>query len=255
MKKLSFSLFALLFSFSVMATGGNDKDSKKDQNPGNTYNALSQSSPEKTAASPNFPGGLVLDLGFNFLTDEPEDMELNFFGSKIFNIYYMYEIQLGNSHFSFNPGIGVGLEKYRFDKDVTLASENGETVIVPLTEEWDVKNSKLAVNYFDIPLELRFHLNKDNFRKSFKIGVGGKVGVLFDSHSKIKYETDGDKKIIKSKEQFGLSRFRYGVLGRIGIGSFSLFYYQELSTLFKDGEGPEDTTTAPFKIGISLYAF
>src|SRR5699024_5290101 len=100
------------------------------------------------------------------------------------------------------------LEKYRFDKDVTLASANGETAIVPLTEEWDVKNSKLAVNYFDIPLELRFHLNKDNFRKSFKIGVGGKVGVLFDSHTKIKYETEGDKKIIKSKEQFGLNRFR-----------------------------------------------
>lgn len=251
MKKLTLSIFTFFIVFSAMASGG--KDQKVQQAPTNT---LAVQSPSQNApASPNFPGSLVFDFGFNFLNDEPEDMKLNFFGSKIFNLYYMYEIRLGNSAFSFNPGLGIGLEKYRFDKDVTLASNNEGTAIVPLSEDWDVKRSKLAANYVDIPIEFRFHANKDNFRKSFKVGIGAKAGILFDSHSKIKYKENGETKTLKSKESFDLSKFRYGVQGRIGIGSFSVFYYHELSTLFKDGKGPEGTDASPFKVGISLYAF
>lgn len=239
--------------FSAMASGGNNKKSNKNQGVESIHNSFSQAATKKAAASPNLPGSLVFDLGFNFLTDEPDNMKLNFFGSKIFNIYYMYEIRLGSSAFSFNPGLGVGLEKYRFDKDISLRPTTEGTELFAL--EGDIKNSKLAANYLDIPLEIRFHTNKNNFRKSFKVGIGGKVGVLFDSHTKIKYKENGDTKISKEKEQFDLSRFRYGVQGRIGIGSFSFFYYQELSTLFKNGKGPENTETAPFKVGISLYIF
>lgn len=252
MKKLTLSIFTFFIVLSAMATGGKEQKAHN-QAPTNTLTV--QSTSQNAPASPNFPGSLVFDFGFNFLNDAPEDMKLNFFGSKIFNLYYMYEIRLGNSAFSFNPGLGVGLEKYRFDKDVTLASTNEGTAIVPLSENWDVKKSKLAANYVDIPIEFRFHANKNNFRKSFKVGIGAKAGILFNSHSKIKYKENGDTKTLKSKEPFDLSRFRYGVQGRIGIGGFSVFYYHELSSLFKDGKGPEGTDASPYKVGISLYAF
>ena len=252
MKKLTLSIFTFFIVLSAIASGGENPKTLK-QAP--KHNVSTQATTQNAPASPNFPGSLVFDLGFNFLNDEPEDMKLNFFGSKIFNVYYMYEIRLGNSAFSFNPGLGLGLEKCRFDKNVTLATNNEGTAIVPLSEDWDVKRSKLAANYVDIPIELRFHANKDNFRKSFKVGIGAKAGILFNSHSKIRYKEDGDNKTLKSKEPFNLNRFRYGVQGRIGIGSFSVFYYQELSSLFKDGKGPEGTDASPFKVGISLYAF
>ena len=253
MKKLILSVFALSFALSVYATGGDEKGNKNPEN--TTPHTVTQATPPKTAASPDFPGSLVFDLGFNFLTDAPEDMDLSFFGSKIFNIYYMYEIQLGSSAFTFNPGFGVGLEKYKFDNDVTLAMTDEGTVLTATPDEWNIKKSKLAANYFDVPLELTFHANKENFRKSFKVGVGVKGGILFDSHTKIRYKENGDAKILKSKEDFDLSRFRYGALGRIGIGGFSLFYYQELSELFKDGKGPEGTGTSPFKVGLSFNIF
>ena len=255
MKKLTLSIFSLLITFSLFASGGDEKDKTGNERTDSPKNILSTSSTTQSGASPDFPGSLVIEFGFNFLSDNPDQMELGFFGSKAFNVYYMYEFRLGNSAFSFNPGFGVGLEKYSFDNDVTLGLGENGTVMSPLPEDWDVKKTKLAANYFDIPLELRFHLNKDNFRKSFKIGIGGKAGVLFDAHTKVKYELDGDTKIIKDKESFDLSRFRYGVQGRIGIGGFNLFYYQELSELFKDGKGPEATTASPFKIGLSLAIF
>ena len=239
-----------------MASGGNDNGDSLINSNDNISSDLAIEKTAQSGASPDFPGSLVVEFGFNFLNDHPEEMELGFFGSKAFNVYYMYEFQLGNSPFSFNPGFGIGLEKYAFDKDVTLGrSAEGAVVLNDLPETWDVKKTKLAANYFDIPLELRFHLNKNNFRKSFKIAVGGKAGILFDGHTKVKYKSDGETKIIKEKESFELSRFRYGVQGRIGIGGFSLFYYQELSELFKDGKGPEATAATPFKVGLSLALF
>lgn len=255
MKKLTLSIFSLFFAFSLMASGGGEKDSKNNKSDGNVNSLLSVSGIKQDGASPDFPGSLVLEFGFNFLNDYPDEMELGFFGSKAFNVYYMYEFRIGNSPISFNPGFGLGLEKYSFDNNITLNMAEGGTEIVELSDTWDVKKTKLAANYFDIPLELRFHLNKDNFRKSFKIGIGGKAGILFASHTKVKYEENGDNKILKAKESFDLSRFRYGVQGRIGIGGFSLFYYQELSELFKDGKGPEATAATPFKIGLAFHAF
>lgn len=255
MKKITLSIFSLFLTFSLMASGGGEKDNINNKSDNNVKSPFSMSNTSETGASPDFPGSLVLEFGFNFLNDNPDDLNLGFFGSKAFNVYYMYEFQLGNSNFTFNPGFGLGLEKYDFDKNVTLEMAEGGTEIVELPETWNVKKTKLAANYFDIPLELRFHLNKNNLRKSFKIGIGGKAGVLFDAHTKVKYKEDGDNKIVKDKESFDLSRFRYGVQGRIGIGSFSLFYYQELSELFKDGKGPEATTATPFKVGIAFHVF
>src|SRR5690606_41302549 len=106
-------------------------------------------------ASPTFPGSLVFAFGFNFHNDAPEDMKLNFFGSKIFNLYYMYEIRLGNSAFSSNPGLGVGLEKYRFDKDATLASTNEGTAIVPLRDRKSTRlnSSHVKISYAGLCLK------------------------------------------------------------------------------------------------------
>lgn len=261
MKKLIPFIFILLFSFSSLASGGDDNiekpDKKNSLNIGTSVLSLNQQ--KKTQASPNVPGSLVVEFGFNFLVDEPTSMDLSLIGSKTVNIYYMYEMRLGNSNFSFHPGLGVGLEKYRFDNDnLTLFMNDGNTQMVGVDTLYGfggAKNSKLAANYVDIPLELRFNFNKDDFRKSFKIGIGGKVGILFDSHTKVKYEANGDNKKFKSKESFDLSRIRYGVQGRIGIGGFGLYYYQELSEMFKDGRGPEGTAATSFTVGLSLNIF
>lgn len=247
MKSVAALFFCLIFSHTLLASGGN----------GGPEGLRGLTRVNKTNASPDFPGTLQIDFGFNFLQDEPDQMELSLWGSKIINLYYMYEIQLGTSRFTFNPGFGVGLEKYAFDNDVSLSNipDSSQIQIISLEGLGEIKKSKLAASYFDIPLELRFHLNKNDFKKSFKVAVGGKVGVLFASHTKIKFEEDSETKKLKDKERFELNRFRYGVHGRIGIGGFSVFYYQELSELFSDGSGPEATGATAFKVGVSFGAF
>ena len=210
------------------------------------------------ASAPDLPGALRVQVGFNFLADHPDNMNLGFWGSKSFNAYYLYSVRLGESAFSFHPGFGIGTDKYSFDDNVTLVRDlNGDISVEPLevTEYGEVKKTKLAANYFEVPLELRFHVNKDNFKKSAKISIGGKVGVLMSSHTKIKYEHLGEKQKLKAKDNYNLSTFRYGLQGSIGIAGIAAYFYYGLNDLFKKDKGPEGTATSQIQTGITISIF
>lgn len=242
MKKLSLLFFTSFFAFTVFANGTGPENGKK------------TGGDQATAARPDFPGTLKLDIGFNFLSGAPESMELNWWGSKSVDIYYMYDIPIANSRFTFNPGIGLGLEKYRFENAVTLAATPEGTVVNPI-EGVEVQKSKLAANYLDIPLEVKFHFSKNNPERGLKLAVGGKIGVLYGSHMKVKFDEGGETKKLKQKESFGLNPIRYGATARLGLGSFNLFYYHGFSELFESGEAPEGAAITPYKFGLSITLF
>jgi len=213
----------------------------------------------QTASAPDLPGALRVQVGFNFLLDHPDDMALGFWGSKSFNAYYLYSVRLGESAFTLHPGFGIGTDKFSFDENVTLVRGlNGDITIEPLetTEYGEVNKTKLATTYFEVPLELRFHFNKDNMRKTGKISIGGKVGVLMSSHTKIKFEHLGEKQKLKAKDNYNLNRFRYGLQGSVGIAGVAAYFYYGLNKLFEKDEGPEETlNTSQMQAGIAISVF
>ena len=111
------------------------------------------------------------------------------------------------------------------------------------------------MNYIDIPLELRWRLKKYDPKRSLTVTLGGKVGYLFDSKTKVKYDEDGETKKTKQKEKFELSSLRYGAYAKVGFGGFTAFYYYSLSDLFKKDKGPMGTTMYPMTFGLSLALF
>ena len=165
-----------------------------------------------------------------------------------------YDMPIGESKFSFHPGLGVGFESYAFSENVTLAYAPGaDSVSIvdldgPVYESVD--KSKLITHYVDIPLEFRFY-SKENYR-GFMAAVGAKVGYLFSSYTKIKYETEGEARTSKLRQDFNLNRLRYGVSARLGFRGFNLHGQYMLSDLFKSGGGPE---TNNFKVGLSIALF
>lgn len=208
------------------------------------------------ASTPDLPGALRVELGFNFLTDNPEDMSTGFWGSKSFNVHYLYSVRFGQSAFSFNPGFGLGTDKFSFEENVTLMrNQDGSISIEPLVEFDEIKRTKLATTYFEVPLELRYHFNKDNFKKSIKLSVGGKVGILMSSHTKINYSQYGEDQKLKTKDNFNLSRFRYGLQGSLGIAGISAYFYYALNDMFEKDKGPEATQTSQMQAGIAISVF
>jgi hypothetical protein len=228
-----------------------------------TFAQAQVSTVEKKKGRPNIPGTFAIDFGFN-IPSEKEGFNTNFFGSRTLNIYYYWDHQIGKSNFSVHPGIGFGLERYKFSNDKTLGyipgpSSDYDTLrMVPVTSvitPSSIKKTGLITNYIDIPLEVRFNSNPDDPGRSFKVSLGFKFGVLYDSFTKIKYRQDSETKKLKDKQNYNLNPIRYGVLFRIGAGSFSAFANYTLSPLFKDGEGPDGAKINNFTVGLTLAAF
>ncbi len=88
---------------------------------GISFTALSQNEvPKKISARPDIPGTFALELGFNFDLSAPDNFSLGFYGSRTVNVYYQYDFRILNSSFSFVPGIGLSLERFKFTNDNTI---------------------------------------------------------------------------------------------------------------------------------------
>ena len=207
-------------------------------------------------AEPDLPGTLTIDFGFNFLQNAPDNLNLKFWPSKGVGIYYLYDMPIGESKFSFHPGLGVGFESYAFSQNVSLTYAPGDDSVSIVDLDADVyetvDKSKLVTHYVDVPLEFRFY-SKENYR-GFMVGLGAKVGYLFSSYTKVKYQNEGEGFTQKQKQDpdFNLNRLRYGVSARLGFRGFNLHGQYMLSDLFKSGGGPEVNN---YKVGLSIALF
>lgn len=215
----------------------------------------------KRSGRPDLPGTFVLELGLNRTNGAPSRFNNGFWGSRTLNIYYQYDIRILHSKFFFVPGVGFSLERFKF-KDQSILAYNGDSLAIIKPADLGlsgVKKSQLITNYFEIPVEICFRTRPDDPARSFKISVGGRVGYLFDSFTKVKYKSDGEVKKYKDKQDFQLTKFRYGVSGRIGIGNVSLFGYYNLTPLFESGKGPvqagKTSDMSTVTIGLSLASF
>ena len=209
---------------------------------------------------PNLPGHLLLDYGFNQMLNAPLNGDLKFVGSRSINIAYLYELPLGNSPFTFNPGLGVSNERFSFSKRVSLATNPDSTSIATIEDIFtgrtvSPEKSFFANTYLDMPLEFRFYSNKNDTKRSLMVALGGKLGYRVDTMTKIKFTEDGETKKVKYKEDFHMSDLRYGAYLRVGIGGFNAWYYHSFNTLFDSGKGPGQVDTTPISFGISLEVF
>ena len=220
--------------------------------------------PTKKSVRPDIPGVFTVDFGFNRAMSAPVDFDLYFWGSRTVNVYYQYELRIAKSQLSLVPGIGLSLERFRFKDGYSIDYTNSSHTTVTMLSPSDrgipnVKKAMLITNYIDVPVELRFTLKPDDPSRSFKIGVGGRIGYMYDSFNKIKYKEDGETKMLKDKQNYHLNRVRYGLMGRIGVGGFSFFGYYNLSPLFEKGDGLQTNNVSndfnTFTVGISVSNF
>lgn len=216
------------------------------------------------AQRPDLPGALLVDIGLNSWSSAPNNISLNGFQSKTVNLTYYYDIPLGKNGLTFTPGIGLSFEKYSIENNFTFTSSinNSGVRSVSATDLTTILDnptafgkSKLGLNYFDIPLEIRYYSSKNQYNRGFRAALGVKGGVLYSSFVKYRFEdATGDKRLVKDRQELGFNRFRYGVQGRVGFGGFSLFGFYELSNKWDiEPAGGADTKT--LTIGISLTGF
>jgi len=246
MKRLTLILFAVLISSNLLA-----QERERVRTP--------------IGGRPDVTGDLFIDFGLGILNNRPEDLSTRILANRTFNIYYQRPIHIGqNTGLTFNPGIGLGLDKLSFRHNRMLINNPelgpNSSQLVNIRdvygEDININSHTHALNYIDIPLEFRYHLNKNDYSKGFRLAVGGKIGFLYDSHSKVSYEDQaGLSRTVKDKQSFGFSPIRYGVYTRIGFSGFNVWSYYGLNSVWRSGQGPFGTEANQFNFGISVALF
>lgn len=210
---------------------------------------------EQKTGRPNIPGTLQFDYGYSFSIAN-DSVPFKVGGNRTFNAYYYQNFKIGSTKFSFHPGIGLGLDRYKLDEDsVNIISTNIDGAFFDKVEEIDLKKSMFVSNYIDLPIEFRFNSNPNDPRRSFKVALGGKIGIPFQQKSKLKFIENNKTVYLKEVNDFHLSPIRYSTYLRIGGADYYAFVNYSLSPLFKENEGPGGIKINMMTVGFSFNGF
>jgi len=215
---------------------------------------------------PDIKGDLFIELGFNSLNNRPDELQTKFFLSRTFNMYYQYPVNIAgdNSGFTFNPGIGINTDRMAFNNDKTLFNnpeigpQSSELLEITSVygDDISIRTNTVSASYFEIPLEFRYHFNKNNYGRSMRVALGGKVGYLFQAQTKIAYtDSNGLDRKIKDRQSFGFNPLKYGIYARFGFSGFNLWGYYGLNRVFLKGNGPFQTEATQINFGVSVALF
>jgi hypothetical protein len=203
------------------------------------------------------------------------------------NAYYMYDIPIGKSNFSFAMGAGISCHNLYCDawpvKETAVDSSSafgyvftGNTIFQKIPSsiggvETGYKNNKITAVFIDIPLEFRFRTKNEG--QKWKFSLGFKAGYLLSSHVKYRgdditynypsYNNDTPDKLwslnsdqtIKSKfyKVPNIESYRMGPTIRVGWGWVNLSAFYSLTTLFKKTEKSYDMY--PISVAITITPF
>ena len=99
---------------------------------------------------PDIPGDLMVDVGFDLLSDYPDSLKTDVWPSKSANISYNKRRAL-NDNFSFYYGIGLGLNRIGLGDSATLMN-NDSVTFVAIPDGFEYEKNKLAIAYVDVPV-------------------------------------------------------------------------------------------------------
>jgi len=203
-----------------------------------------------------------MDLGLNALVDKGSTPntngvtpELRPFGSRYVSLYWQYAQRLGGKRSPLYLLLGpeVAFNNYMLDNNTKFTYSTqyyDQPIIVAKETTLNLEKSKLATTTLNLPVmaSLRFRGNNDH--DGFRLSAGGFVGYRLSSHTKLKYEQDGNTKKDKNRGGYNLEDFQYGLQGGIGMRKLDLFVKYNLNGLFKENLGPQGQTIS---FGVSFF--
>ncbi len=199
------------------------------------------------------------DLGFNFLAnngtlDMPEnykDLELENGKGCNFNLkIYEQSISLLPKHLYLIYGVGIDWNNYRFKNNVDLLKDS-IPLAYSINSNVEYKKNKLVSTYLTAPLMLKLRFRENKEGHAFQIAAGPQFGYLLNSHTKQKWNKDGDQKK-KTNGDFNLTEFRIGYSVYLGYQGINFYARYFPVSAFKTNQGPDVNTVA---VGMSIGSF
>lgn len=138
---------------------------------------------------------------------------------------------------------GVSYQQNQFSPrdNKYFVNNNGYTSLEVFPNQ--IKWNRLVIENIVFPVLLEFGPSKkreynDHFRydtsTSFKAGIGGFAGFNAGAKQWMKYVEDGEDIKVKTRRDYNVEKFVYGLKGYVGFGNVALFATYELNTVFSN---------------------
>jgi len=187
------------------------------------------------------------ELGLNGLTNADYQFDLpsnagfldyDMTRSWAFNFNFA-EKSLGiiRNYFGLVTGLGFEYQQFMLTDNVNLTKTDQGIAGEPV--EIDLDKNRFSMCYLTLPLMAEFQIPVYGEHHRIKLSAGIIGGLRLGSRQVQKYEANGEKEKIKTKDDFYLRDFRYGFTGRVGYGDVAVFATYYPQTLFENGQGPE----------------
>ena len=199
----------------------------------------------------------MIQYGIDSWQGAPDSVKTSGF-SRHFNFYFMLDKPFKtNPHFSVGLGAGIGTSNMFFhNTKVDIESMSSKLPFINQDSTDHFKKNKLTTIFLEVPVELRYYANPANPNKSWKAALGVKVGTLLKAYTKGKNLVNkngasiyGPSYIVKEYDKRFIDGTMLAVTGRIGYGIISLDAGYQITSVLKDGVGPN---MHKFSIGLTI---
>lgn len=204
------------------------------------------------------------DFGFNFFLNPDYSaysysdkgfMDIDPLRSNLYSINFFQQsigLQHNRNTMGLVTGVGLQFRSFRFQKNITLAQGNGGWISPESLDFGEIIKSRLSDARVVVPMLFEFQIPVRHYANRFYFATGIYGSVRIGSHTKVKYEANGKKEIVRVPDDFSLERFSSGLMVRTGYRWLSLYAMVDLTPVFKDKLGPELNT---FTVGITMVKF
>ncbi len=223
-----------------------------------TSSIRTNSTIKRTYKRPRFRQFWGIDLGLNnylengsFPDASGQPYGLRIDGSRFVSFGTYQRMRLGGqkSIFSLQMGLEWSWHNFMFEGNNYLVREDDALVYRDYLEDFGqtLRKTKLTVSYLNLPLTLNARFRDRDGRRTFNLGVGGYIGTRLTSYTKTRENNSNSSD--RTRDNFFLNNWRYGVEAHFGFRDVLLFAKYDLNTLFVPDRGPELNA---FAFGIRL---
>ena len=188
---------------------------------------------------------IYLSLTYNVLFNKPTTIEQNGFSGG-FSIGFIKDIPL-NEKRNFGLGIGLGYAYNAYIQNLKITQENKVTLFE--TAE-GYNTNRFGINAIEVPLEIRWRNSTPKKYKFLRVYSGLKLAYIVTATTIFK-DSEGT---LKTKNIQEFNKLQYGLTLATGFGTWNLYMYYGLNSLFKDANfNGEELHLNDFNIGLKFY--
>ena len=169
--------------------------------------------------------------------------DYRFWGSHFYELGLTHNTRIlkNNNLLHAKYGLSLMFNNLRPTENRMFVTAGSQTVLV--TSPIHLEDSRFRNLYLVVPVHLEFDFSGSNIKddktvynthESFRFGLGGYAGANLKSKQILEYEANGNDVSQRTKGDFNVNDFIYGVSAYIGYKELSLYAKYDLNPLFSD---------------------